>query len=130
MNPIANQFIPLDSVSGQYFSNPPVKKIQENSDIPFESVLKNQMMKDSELKFSKHASNRLLDRNITLTDNQTLRLTEGVEKAQEKGIRESLVLVDSLAFIVHVPNRTVVTAMDQKETDNNVFTNIDGAVIV
>ena len=37
--------------------------------------------------------------------------------------------VDSLAFIVNVPSRTVVTAMDQNESENNVFTNIDGAVI-
>jgi flagellar operon protein len=53
-----------------------------------------------------------------------------MEQASKKGIQDSLILVDSLAFIVNVPNRTVVTAMDQTETtDNNVFTNIDGAVI-
>ena len=50
-------------------------------------------------------------------------------KEVEKGIQESLVMVDSLAFIVNVPNKTVVTAMDQGETEKNVFTNIDGAVI-
>ena len=50
--------------------------------------------------------------------------------AGDKGINESLVLVDSLAFIVNVPNKTVVTAMDQTETDTNIFTNIDGAVIM
>ena len=48
----------------------------------------------------------------------------------EKGIRESLVLVDQLAFIVNIPNNTVVTAMQQNETDENIFTNIDGAVII
>ena len=52
------------------------------------------------------------------------------QQAKEKGINESLVLVDSLAFIVNVPSRTVVTAMDQTETKSNVFTNIDGAVIM
>ena len=51
------------------------------------------------------------------------------KRAMEKGIKESLVLIDSLAFIVNVPSKTVVTAMDQTETDRNVFTNIDGAVI-
>ncbi len=54
----------------------------------------------------------------------------GAAKASEKGIKESLVMVDSLAFIVSVPNQTVITAMDQTETDENVFTNIDGAVII
>ena len=84
----------------------------------------------SELKFSKHASQRLDDRNIKLSEEQSLRLEEGVQKASAKGITDSLVLVDTLAFIVNVPNQTVVTAMDQTESDENIFTNIDGAVIV
>ena len=68
-------------------------------------------------------------RNISLSDQQSERLEAGVEMAEKKGIKESLVVVDSLAFIVNVPSRTVVTAMDQNESENNVFTNIDGAVI-
>ena len=81
------------------------------------------------LKFSKHAAGRLEDRNIRMTDSQLERLTEGAVRAQMKGIKDSLVMVDSLAFIVNVPNQTVVTAMDQTETNDNIFTNIDGAVI-
>lgn len=81
------------------------------------------------LKFSKHAASRLEDRNIAMTDEQMERLNEGSAKAQEKGIKDSLVMVDGLAFIVNIPNRTVVTAMDQTETNDNIFTNIDGAVI-
>ncbi len=81
------------------------------------------------LKFSKHAALRLEDRNIRMTANQMERLTEGTVRAQMKGIKDSLVMVDSLAFIVNVPNQTVVTAMDQTETGDNIFTNIDGAVI-
>ena len=87
-------------------------------------------MEHSELKFSKHAAQRLASRNIDLTESVNARLQNGVEEASRKGIQESLVLVDQLAFIVNVPNRTVVTAMDQTETKNNVFTNIDGAVII
>ena len=75
------------------------------------------------LKFSKHAAGRLEDRNITMTDEQLSRLTEGTARAQMKGIKDSLVMVDSLAFIVNVPNHTVVTAMDQTETNDNIFTN-------
>jgi flagellar operon protein len=70
------------------------------------------------------------DRNIQLSEEQNERLESGVTKASEKGINESLVMVDSLAFIVNVPNRTVVTAMDQNESNHQIFTNIDGAVIV
>lgn len=83
-----------------------------------------------EVRFSKHAANRLSDRNIELTEEQVERLNLGAAKASAKGISESLVIVDSLAFIVSVPNQTVITAMDQTETDENVFTNIDGAVII
>ena len=57
------------------------------------------------------------------------RLEHGKIEASEKGIKDSLILIDQLAFIVNVPNNTVVTAMDQTENKSNVFTNIDGAVI-
>ena len=73
---------------------------------------------------------RLDQRDIALSEDQSSRLEAGVQKASEKGIKESLVIVDSLAFIVNVPNQTVVTAMDQTESMDNVFTNIDGAVII
>ncbi|MBR5896650.1 MAG: flagellar protein, partial [Lachnospiraceae bacterium] len=75
-------------------------------------------------------ANRLIDRNISLSDEQRQRLTDATAKAGEKGIKESLVLMDSLAFVVNVPNNTVITALDKSETDLNVFTNIDGAVII
>ena len=73
--------------------------------------------------------NRLSLRNIELTQEQMQRLNQGKIEAGEKGIKDSLILIDQLAFIVNVPNNTVVTAMDQTENKSNVFTNIDGAVI-
>jgi flagellar operon protein len=97
----------------------------------FQDILNEKTGKAEEtLRFSKHAAGRLEDRSITLSDNQLDRLTEGTKKAQEKGITESLVMVDQLAFIVNVPNKTVITAMDQTQTNENIFTNIDGAVIM
>lgn len=137
-NPISAQFSSIEQISNQYLSSKPVKNQNVSSDISFEQILKNkqagennlQVLENSNLKFSKHATMRLTDRNISLTQEMNRRLENGVEQASEKGIHESLVLVDSLAFIVNVPNRTVVTAMNQKETINNVFTNIDGAVIM
>ena len=69
-------------------------------------------------------------RGIELTDAQLERLNDGARKAGQKGIRDSLVIVDDLAFIVNVPNKTVVTAMNSRETEENVFTNINGAVIM
>ena len=55
------------------------------------------------------------------------RLESGTTKAREKGIQESLVMVDNLAFIVNVKYNTVVTALG--DSSDSVFTNIDGAVI-
>jgi flagellar operon protein len=98
--------------------------------IPFSEILKNKQAVDetSELKFSKHANERLASRNIDLTDNQLERLEMGAKRAGEKGINESLVMVDNLAFIVNVKNNTVITAVNDGE--DKIFTNIDGAVIM
>ena len=94
----------------------------------FEEILNSTQKNSAEsLKFSKHANERLADRNINLSAEQLERLENGTTKAREKGIQESLVMVDDLAFIVNVKNNTVITAMNDK-TDS-IFTNIDGAVI-
>lgn len=71
-----------------------------------------------------------MERKIELTQGQIERLNNGTRKAEQKGIKDSLVIVDQLAFIVNVPNNTVITAMDSSEADANIFTNIDGAVIM
>ena len=134
MNQISNQFLSIEQITDQYLGKPQNAKTASVAEVPFEEVLRQKQAQNvldhSSLKFSKHAVNRLSDRNIYLTDAQNVRLENGVKQASEKGITESLVLVDSLAFIVNVPNKTVVTAMDQTETNGNIFTNIDGAVII
>lgn len=79
------------------------------------------------LKLSKHAGSRLETRNIDLSGEQWKRLELGVSKAEAKGIKESLIMVDNLAFIVNVASSTVITAVS--DSDDKVFTNIDGAVI-
>jgi flagellar operon protein len=123
-----------DQFLNQNIQNTPSSVQAKN--ISFQDILKAKtageamMHAGSTLKFSKHAASRLADRQITLSDSQMARLSDGAQKAGAKGIRESLVLMDQLAFIVNVPSQTVITAMDQTETNENVFTNIDGAVII
>ena len=124
-------FLSIEQVKDQFLSqNKTVTNSQ--SQISFKDILesKSSANEAKELKFSKHAANRLVDRNISLTAEQMGRLEDGAMKASAKGIKESLVIVDSLAFIVNIPNNTVVTALDQAEASENVFTNIDGAVII
>ena len=82
------------------------------------------------LKVSGHAATRLESRNIQLDDQAWERVMQGVEKAAAKGAKESLVMVDDVALIVSVKNRTVITAVEQEQLKENVFTNIDSAVIV
>lgn len=96
----------------------------------FGKIFSEQIQKQSPLKFSAHAEKRLQQRNITL-DTQTLdRLEKAVDKANAKGAKESLILMNGLVFVVSVPNKTVITAMDQAGMKDNVFTNIDSAVII
>ncbi|MGI9859996.1 TIGR02530 family flagellar biosynthesis protein [Moorella naiadis] len=93
----------------------------------FQAVLQEQM---AGLKFSRHASERLESRQITLSPQQMARLEQGVANAAGKGARESLVLLDDLALVVSVKNRTVITAANRQDLRENVFTNIDSAVLL
>ncbi len=132
MNKIGNQFASIEQITDQYLGRNRTDAARSGDGVSFEELLrrKQEVASGSGLRFSKHAAMRLSDRNINLSEEQSERLESGVVKADEKGIRESLVILDSLAFIVNVPNRTVVTAIDQNESNENIFTNIDGAVIV
>jgi flagellar operon protein len=82
------------------------------------------------LKFSAHASQRLKDRKINLDAATMAKVNDAIDKADAKGIQDTLVLTGDAALIVSVKNRTVVTAMDRSSMSGNVFTNIDGAVVV
>jgi flagellar operon protein len=82
------------------------------------------------LKFSAHASQRLTDRKIALDPATLQKVNDAVDKAEAKGVDDALVLTKDAALIVSVKNRTVITAMDRGSLAGNVFTNIDGAVIV
>jgi flagellar operon protein len=81
------------------------------------------------LQFSRHALARVQRRGIELDAGTLQRLSEGVGRAAGKGSRDSLVLVDGTAFVVSVSNRTVITAVGSEHMKDNVFTNIDSAVI-
>ncbi|MEC9488817.1 MAG: TIGR02530 family flagellar biosynthesis protein [Halanaerobium sp.] len=83
-----------------------------------------------DLKFSRHALKRLESREVQLNGHDLQRLKEAVDKVEEKGARESLLLMDDVAYIVSVKNRTVITAVDGESMKDNVFTNIDSAVIL
>jgi flagellar operon protein len=82
------------------------------------------------LKLSGHAQTRLQSRNIELDKDAWDRVMSGVEKAALKGAKESLVMVDDVALVVSIKNKTVITAVDKSMLKDNVFTNIDSAIVV
>nr|WP_317358328.1 TIGR02530 family flagellar biosynthesis protein [uncultured Tyzzerella sp.] len=100
-------------------------KQQDNK--TFKQILQNKA-EETNVSFSKHASMRLNSRNLQLSNSQIKRVENGIKRAEEKGIKDSLVLVDNIALLVNVKNKTVVTAIDNNV--DKVYTNIDGAVIV
>ncbi len=132
MSSIDSRFTSIEQVTGEFLTNGSKNKATDKNSISgasFNDILLQKEQGSLGLKFSKHASMRLEDRNIDLSGDQVMRLNDGALMAQSKGIRESLIMIDQLAFIVNIPNSTVVTAMDQTDTKNSAFTNIDGAVI-
>ncbi len=82
------------------------------------------------LKFSAHATQRLRERQIQFDPDTLSRMNDAIRKADAKGVQDTLVLTEKAALIVSVPSRTVITAMDRNQLSGNVFTNIDGAVII
>ncbi|MEG0035533.1 MAG: TIGR02530 family flagellar biosynthesis protein [Oscillospiraceae bacterium] len=96
----------------------------------FKDILAANLRKTSDINFSKHAVKRAVDHNIELSDDKVSRLNEGVKIASEKNLEDPLILIGNTAFLVNIPNNTVITAVDSSDMKGNVFTNIDGTVII
>ncbi len=118
INGIQVPFVPIERPDESL----PKKNIKGND--AFDSVLQRELEK---IKFSKHASQRLDSRDISLSSTQLEKLQSAVEKAEKKGAKDSLVMLNDTAFIVNIPNRTVVTAVPIAD-EENIFTNIDSVV--
>lgn len=124
---IHNQYLNnINKISGSQAT--PVKQSPVQGQGDFGKILQEKIGESSGLKFSKHAELRLKTRNIQLSQAQKDKINEAVNRAGAKGVKDSLVLMDNLAFVVNVKNRTVITAVSSNELKENVFTNIDGAV--
>lgn len=119
VNGIKVPFIPINR--NEVFEKP--KAAQTGAS--FDSIFREELEK---VKFSNHALKRLETRNIQLSDADLTKIQDAVDKAELKGSKNSLVMMDDTAFIINVPNRTVVTTMPVKEEGDNIFTNIDSVV--
>ena len=118
INGISVPFIPIGDYNG---TNPKIKGSKDS----FESIFQKELEK---VKFSSHALKRLEERNIELSEAEMTKINTAIERAELKGSKDSLVMMDQTAFIVNIPNKTVITAMPIAESKENVFTNIDSVV--
>ncbi len=125
-------FKPVDQVQAQaqrqLIQEQALKAAQTSQ--PFEAAFQTAVDRGLGLKFSAHAKERLQSRQISFSDGDLGRIQDAVNKAAAKGGRSSLLVMKDVALIVSVTNRTVITAVDGSNLKENVFTNIDSAVIV
>ncbi len=109
-------------------NDPGIKTQKSSQQNGFVETL-NQKTQEQAIRFSNHAQKRIQSREIQLSDDGLARLAQAVEKVEKRGGKESLVLMDDLAFIVNVKQRLVVTAIDSNERSEGVFTQIDSVVL-
>ncbi len=119
VNGISVPFIPITPNEG--FGSSKVNSPTDN----FSSIFEKELAK---LKFSNHAMKRLENRNIQLTETDINKIQTAVQKAEMKGSKDSLVMMNNTAYIVNIPNKTVVTALPVEQSEDNIFTNIDSVV--
>lgn len=101
-----------------------------NTDADFKSILEYKLQEKDELVFSKHAKLRTEQRGVVLSGSDIMRLKQAISKAENKGLRDTLIIMDKDAYIVNVPNKTIITVIEENKKNSTVFTNIDGAVII
>jgi len=96
----------------------------------FKEMFSQEMASTHNIAFSRHAHERLYSRGLELSDESIDRLAGAIDKADAKGAKETLILSDEAAFVVSVPNRTVITVFDRDSLNEGVVTSIDSAVII
>ncbi len=123
INGVSLPFLPAGGVNdlGKMGSKPQLQEAKTSFKDVFEKELSN-------IKFSAHAQSRLSSRDLSISAVDLKRLESAVQQAQSKGSNESLIMMENNAFIVNIPNKTVVTVMDKGQMAENIITNIDSAV--
>jgi len=105
----------------------PNYNVHRNDSNNFKELLSEKLK--NEVSFSKHANERIQQRNIDVSQEVTEKLNEAAVQAKDKGLKNVLVMIDNQAFILSTMNNKVITAVNSDDLKENIFTNIDGAVI-
>ena len=134
MNPYLNNGRIISPITtgnvGLNRENTQTRKTEPQQGDSFADILRRQINSNAKVEFSKHAVERVVKRNIDVSSDKMERLNVGVKLAEEKGLSNPLILVGSTAFVVNVPNNKVITTLSGDDLKGNVFTNIDGTVII
>ncbi|KUP07113.1 flagellar protein [Bacillus coahuilensis m2-6] len=128
----------MDKDYSKIIQSPPItskKPIPANASVktykvPFSHQLEQAIQSSNELILSKHAKERIANRGITITDDQWKNIQSKVNEARSMGVKESLVLLEEAALIVSTKNKTVITALNRQEASSQIFTNIDGTIVI
>jgi len=107
-----------------------VEKKQTAEGSKFDQLLQKEINKKEGFVISNHAADRLKDRNIVLHEKDMKKINEAIDKAQDKGAREALILYKDIALVTSIRNRTVITALDKNNNEGAVVTNIDSVVLL
>lgn len=126
MNRVNIQHVPFHPILPNKTKQAAMPKTNGQS---FASVLE-QLSNEQTLKVSKHANERMQLRDITITDQEWALINEKVSEAKAKGVNQPLVLLDQAALVVSAKNKTVITALDRNEAKHQLFTNIDGTIVI
>ena len=127
--PIHKPFIPPIGVtkpSGNVVTN----KLNRSNQRSFSEELQEALNRTTQLTISKHAQERLRQRNITISADEWKMIEDKIAEAKKMGVKESLVLLDQAALIVSAKNQTVITVMDRLEAKSQIFTNINGTILI
>lgn len=96
----------------------------------FAQQLNETIHQSKRLTLSKHARLRMEQRNINISPSRWGQIEEKLNEARTKGVKEPLVLLKEAALLISAKNNTVITMLDRKEAESQIFTNIDGTIIL
>jgi|SRR5690625_3017679 len=109
-----------------HLPTPLTKQSKQQNQVNFKDILS----KQQGIKVSKHAKQRLQERNIHINEQQWKKIEQKVNEARMKGVKDSLVIMNNSTLLVSAKNNTVITAMNKQEATSKIFTNIDGTILL
>ncbi|MFI3173906.1 MAG: TIGR02530 family flagellar biosynthesis protein [Bacillota bacterium] len=137
LNGLNQSYQPTNNVAQKTMngSNQTTKTLDPRQ-LNFESMMNQKLAEQQaktsqgELSISKHATTRMEQRGMEMSTELMFSLNEAMDKVRMKGARDTVMIAEQGAFIVNVPNNVIVTAITKEELKENVFTNIDSAVLI